>query len=602
MSSLNFSYTRRLIASLRMFKRAYGEYKIQIIIMVILGFFGGLVGALGIGIIIPLFALVLNTQADQPNKITDIFEHVLSYVHLPMNIPIILGVMIGLFVAKALIMYIAGMISTNIASGYEANMRTRILEKTLATRWPYLLNQRGGYLEQLILTDASTASTALTTTSDIVIRTSSLITYAIVAFNISAPVTLITLAIGGLGFFILKRLFYTTRKLAQQLSNLNKTTAHHISQIMAGIKTIKAYAAERAAAHQGEKYFEEYKGARNISANYERIMTFAFEPVSIILVSGLFLFSYRSPTFNVASFAVVIYLVQKIFASIQQVQSRLHSINVYVPSISTLIKHNNASIVNREERVGARKFILKKEIAFNNIWFSYPEQKDILTGVSFNIPRGQMIGLIGHSGSGKTTLADLLLRLFEPEKGTITVDGMDIHEINLKTWRRRVGYVSQDVFLLNDTVENNIRFFNSKITPENIERAAKLAHVYDFVKSLPEGFKTIIGERGVKLSGGQRQRIALARALAHQPQILLLDEATSALDNESELAIQKAIEGLRGQITILVIAHRLSTIVNTDNVIVLDRGKIIEQGSPEKLLKDPSTYFHKMHSLNNVKH
>ena len=220
--------------------------------------------------------------------------------------------------------------------------------------------------------------------------------------------------------------------------------------------------------------------------------------------------------------------------------------------------------------------------------------KMILNGVSFSIHIGETVGLIGPSGSGKTSVADLLLRLFKPNKGEVLLDGVSGESFNLEMWRRNIGYVSQDVFLLNSTIEDNIRFYNETLTKDDIEKAAKQANIYDFIVGLPEGFKTITGDRGVMLSGGQRQRIALARALAGKPALLILDEATSALDHESEKLIHESIRALHGKVTVLIIAHRPSTVAETDTIIVLSRGHIIERGSPQELLQNSESYFRKM--------
>ena len=208
-----------------------------------------------------------------------------------------------------------------------------------------------------------------------------------------------------------------------------------------------------------------------------------------------------------------------------------------------------------------------------------------------------MVGFIGPSGAGKTTIFDLLLRLLRPTEGKILVDGKNIHSIDIPDWRKNLSYVSQDVFLLNDTIFNNIKFFDDSVTKEDVFRAAKLAQIYDFINTLPDKFDTTVGERGVLLSAGQRQRVALARALARKPKVLLLDEATSSLDNESEQRIQTAIENLKGGMTILVIAHRLSTVLNSDKLFVVEKGKIVEEGNPRTLLKEKETYFHKMYNL-----
>ena len=219
----------------------------------------------------------------------------------------------------------------------------------------------------------------------------------------------------------------------------------------------------------------------------------------------------------------------------------------------------------------------------------------MLTDFNAQIPRGEIVGLVGPSGAGKTTIADLLLGLLQPTGGRITIDGVDLAAIDLNDLRQKVAYVSQDIFLSHASIEDNIRFYDATITDEQVVAASQAANIYDFIETLPNGLKTIVGEKGVKLSVGQRQRISLARALVRQPKLLILDEATSALDMASEAMIQKTIESLRGKVTTIIIAHRLSTILNADAVYVLDQGKMREHGNPQALLKDEQSYFHKLY-------
>jgi ABC-type multidrug transport system fused ATPase/permease subunit len=250
--------------------------------------------------------------------------------------------------------------------------------------------------------------------------------------------------------------------------------------------------------------------------------------------------------------------------------------------------------LHRESPEGTTPFRFQRDISFKNVSFSYEEGRPILDGIDFSIRAGETVGLIGPSGSGKTSVADLLLRLFNPSAGALLLDGVLVESIALASWRARIGYVSQDVFLLNSSIEENIRFYNKSLTREDIEHAAKQANIYEFIMGLPEGFQTATGDRGVMLSGGQRQRIVLARALAHKPSLLILDEATSALDHESEKLIHESIRALHGKVAVLIIAHRPSTVAEAYTIFVLSRGRIVERGSPHDLLKRHDSYFSKM--------
>tara|TARA_Y100000588_G_scaffold393210_1_gene508043 strand:+ start:4950 stop:6785 length:1836 start_codon:yes stop_codon:yes gene_type:complete len=244
------------------------------------------------------------------------------------------------------------------------------------------------------------------------------------------------------------------------------------------------------------------------------------------------------------------------------------------------------------ERIGGNAFNrLANDISFENVSFRYDgSQGNVLTDINFSVTRSQTVAIVGESGSGKSTIASLVLALYEPTVGAIRVDGKNLRSLKLRDWRDSIGVVDQDVFLLNASIKENISFATEKYSSEEIVQAAKLAHADEFIRELPEGYDTIIGDRGLRLSGGQQQRLALARALVRQPQILILDEATSALDSQSERMIQQTIEQLHTNMTMIVIAHRLSTIVKADQIVVMGEGQIIEQGTFNELANNEGPF------------
>ncbi|MDP3696775.1 MAG: ATP-binding cassette domain-containing protein, partial [Candidatus Taylorbacteria bacterium] len=268
-----------------------------------------------------------------------------------------------------------------------------------------------------------------------------------------------------------------------------------------------------------------------------------------------------------------------------------------LPLINILVAYEKEVDKNREFAGGNKQFVFNKILEFKNVSFGYIGGQNIVSSLNLSINKGEMVGLIGPSGAGKTTMVDLLLRLFRPQNGKLLIDGANIDEIDKKSWHDNIGYVSQDIFLINDTIENNVRFYNDSLNHKDIADATKSANIYDFIEALPDKFQTLVGERGVQLSGGQRQRIVLARILARKPSVLVLDEATSALDNESEHKIQEAIRNLRGKLTILIVAHRLSTVMHADKIAVIKNGVISEEGSPEELLNNTKSYFYKNYNL-----
>jgi ATP-binding cassette subfamily B protein/subfamily B ATP-binding cassette protein MsbA len=232
-----------------------------------------------------------------------------------------------------------------------------------------------------------------------------------------------------------------------------------------------------------------------------------------------------------------------------------------------------------------------KDITFENVSLSYGT-KDMyaIHNVSFAIPKNATVALVGSSGAGKSSLVDLLLRLYEPTNGKILVDGKNVRDYDVRSWREKFGVVSQDLFIFNDTIEENIRFGKLDATEGEILEAAKLSHVHDFVQRLPQGYQTVVGEKGYRLSGGERQRLSLARALVRIPEILVLDEATSHLDSQSEKIIQEALSTFRKNKSMIIVAHRLSTISQADIIIVFDKGQIVEMGSHEELIQKKGKY------------
>nr|WP_272504985.1 ATP-binding cassette domain-containing protein [Salinibacter ruber] len=263
-------------------------------------------------------------------------------------------------------------------------------------------------------------------------------------------------------------------------------------------------------------------------------------------------------------------------------------------------------VQKNQERSGSRRLRpFSRGIEFQSVCFAYDDDGDVLHDVNISVPANQTVALVGESGAGKSTLVDMMTLMLKPRTGTVEIDGVPHDEVDLGSWRKQIGYVSQETVVFDDTVANNISLWQGDIDEdpalrERVIHAAKRAHAHYFIQDLPDGYQTVVGDRGVRLSGGQRQRLFVARELFKQPNLLLLDEATSDLDTASEQHIQDSIDALQGEVTVVIIAHRLSTVKNADRVYVLDEGRVIEEGSYEELRMRENGEFREMVEIQSL--
>lgn len=582
---------------IRLSRQAFGHYKWQIVGLTSLGFLSAILEGIGVNALIPLFSFALGEGEGGQDIISQAIESSFGFFNIDFSVKFLLIFIVTLFIFKALTFVLVTFIKVRMTTEYEARTRASLLEKVLKANWSHLLKQKLGHLENILMVDVRSCTTLLDEITSSIIILTSLSIYILVAINISAWFTFWTILVALALFLVFKPLVNQSKKFAARTEKTNKSIAHHINENVLGIKTVKTMMVDDQVVAKGKEYFYRLK---KLSVNLFMLKTVTgaiIQPIGVIFIGLIFIFSYQSPTFNFAALVALIYLVQKIFTYIQQLQKSLHIIYERAPYLMSVYGYQAEVVKSAEVNGGQDQFRFNQNLEFKDVDFAYDANRPVLSQINFTIAKGQMTGLIGPSGVGKTTLVDLILRLFNPVRGQILLDGEDISKIDLNSWRKNIGYVSQDIFLINDTIGQNIRFYDDSITAKQIEQAAKMANIYDFIASQPEKFDTVIGDRGILLSAGQRQRIVIARILARQPQLLILDEATSALDNESEIQIQQVIKNLKGKVTVLAIAHRLSTVMDSDKLIVLEKGRIVEQGDPKKLLADQKTYFYKVYNL-----
>ena len=369
--------------------------------------------------------------------------------------------------------------------------------------------------------------------------------------------------------------------------------ASRLNNNLGGILTIKSFTTEKWELNRLNKeslsYQKSNKSAIKLSSAFIPLIRFAilFAFIAILLIGG---FQVWNKTLNVGTYSFLVFITQRLLWPLTTLGHVLDDFQRSLASINRVVDLIDTPI---EIKDGNKKIDLKNingEIIFKNIFFNYLGRKSTISGINFKVPAKTTIGIVGLTGSGKSTLIKLLLRIYDTNKGTISIDGIPIKDIKLKELRKCISLVSQETYLFHGTVKENIAYGSSNSSFKDIVKASKIAEAHKFIEQLPDGYKTIVGERGQRLSGGQRQRIALARAVLKDAPILILDEATASVDNETEVLIQKSLSKITKERTTIVIAHRLSTIKNADNIIVIDKGKIIESGKHDFLLKNKNVY------------
>lgn len=582
----------------RILLRAFHEYKWKIVLLAALGFFSSTLAGIGIGAVIPLLSFFIGGGA--PIEGAASTQSVMKYFeYLPFSLTPVstLAVIVSIFFLRSGVLFLLNAISVRVRAEYRRSVKTRVLGGFLGASWPFFSKQRLGHVTETLMRDVDVTSKLLDDAVNILLSFSNILVLSALSFLISPRITFFAFFLGTAAFMFFQKIYRKGKELGQAQMVLGKETAQLIAEHMIGAKTVKSLAVEDAVLRRGTGYFEKGEGLAFKSGILMAVYSVSTEPLTIVFIAGVFLFSYFTSGFDLGIFAALLIFLQRIFVYFGSSQLSFHVINEKIPSAVHLLEFEK-SIADYGEKPGGKiPFSFDDKFSFENISFGYSSGAPVLSELSFSVSKGEMAGIVGPSGSGKTTLADIFMRLIEPSGGLLLLDGKEVREYDLRSWRENIGYVAQEPFLLNDTIATNIGFYKEKMSDDVIAGAAKKAQIYDFIQSLPKKFNTTVGDRGVMLSGGQRQRIALARVLARNPQILILDEATSALDNESESLIQKAIRDLKGKVTIVVIAHRLSTVVDLDRILVLDKGKIVEKGGPQELLQDKNSYFYRMYHL-----
>ncbi len=467
----------------------------------------------------------------------------------------------------------------------------------------YFKSERVGNLISRFTNDVNVVQASISATfSNLIKEPLTIIVFLGMAISISWRLSLFALVIVPIASLIIawigNRLRRQTVILQKKLADITSILQETIS----GVKIVKAFGMER---FENQRFMDETRNyfrlvlkivrTRNISSPITEILSVMIGAI-IIYYGGLLVLV--DGTLNASQFLGFLFAIFQMMPPIKElgnVNNRVQEASAAADKIFEIMDIE-PHIKNLPGAIELKEF--KDEITFENVSFKYENSEvNVLDNINFIIKRGEIIALVGPSGGGKSTLADLIPRFYDSTSGRILIDGNDVKNITLESLRAKMGIVTQETFLFNTSIAENIAYGLKDYPLEKIIEASKTANAHNFISEMPEGYNTIIGERGVKLSGGQRQRLTIARAILKNPEIMIFDEATSALDNESEILVQEAIERLMLNRTTFVIAHRLSTIRNATSIIVLDRGHIIQQGTHDNLISEEKGLYKKLYEM-----
>jgi len=574
------------------------NYKGLLILAIFFMFFSTLTDGVSLGMLVPISDKVLNNHpivfpgTKLPGFLTQLINKVNSMNPQPLLIWIS-AIVLVLIAIKGLTFYTQRLIMEVIGQRVIRDLRDQLFTKIQHMSLDFFSNTRVGELVSRLTYDIYVIRHAFTEgIADSVYYSFQLLLYLGIVLFINFKLALFVLVfLPGISWPLLK-LGKRLRKISRQIQGKMADLNSRMQEAFVSMNIVKAFSMEK----------EEVKRFKALNRDFYKLIlksmrrTLFLNPatefiagaggIAVLVIGGREVIQGRM------SFGVFVYFLGALMALMKPVKRLIKVYNfnqVAMAAVERVFEIIEKEPTVRESESAIDLPLPRKDIVFENVWFKY-EEDFVLKGINLKVDMGEIVCLVGPSGAGKTTLLSLLLRFYDPTEGRILIDGVDLRDVRIDSLRRYVGLVTQEPVLFNDTVYNNIAYGMKDKSPQEVEQAAKIANAHEFIVRLPQGYDTVIGERGVKLSGGEKQRIAIARAVLKNPPILILDEATAQLDADSELKVQEAIQRLIQNRTVFLIAHRLSTARRADRIVVMDDGRIVEEGKHEELLARNGLY------------
>jgi len=574
---------------------------------IVFNFFSIVFGLFSFAMIMPFLRFLFGIEEEEapkedPSWFTQVYQDFINWFKdiigddLQKGLLIVVGFVLVFTILKNVFRYLALFVLVPYRNNTVRDIRNDLYKKVMRLQLSYFTEERKGDIISRMSNDVKEVEFAIMTSLEAMFKEPfTMLITLILLISISPFLTLLMVLLIPVTAFIISRIGKSIKKYASRGQGRLGDLISLFEETLGGMRIIKGFGRE---AYFFRKFMKENRHLNRINIVVNRAKdlssplseTLGIATLCVILYFGGRMVQGGDSSLEPEVFIYYLMLFYQIINPAKAFSNAFYNVQKGVASVERIEEVLAAEEKIKEANQPVQLENLSNGIEFRQVGFSYTKEKTTLTDISFEIPKGKTVALVGPSGSGKSTLADLLARFHDVNQGHVLIDGVDIRDYSMSSLRDAMGIVTQESILFNDSVYNNIAFGNHDVTHEQVVEAAKIANAHEFIAQLDLGYSTNIGERGGKLSGGQKQRIAIARAILRNPQILILDEATSALDTSSERLVQEALNRLMENRTSLVIAHRLSTIQSADLIVVVENGSIREMGTHEELIKESGTY------------
>ena len=547
-------------------------------------FVAGLMDGLGMSMLLSMLSLATRQGGQATTAPEQFATRVVEALGLHVTAPVMLGLAIVVICFKAVLSLVANRHVGYAVAHIATDLRLSLIRAVMAARWRHYLQLSPGQLSNAVATEAQRASESFQHGAEMAAMLLNAVIYLVIAFSISWQAGLSAGVAAGILLFVLQTLIRGSRRAGQEQTVLMKSLLTSINGQLARAKPLKAMAREDHVDALVSDQTKKLKRAIRRSVISKEAMAALQEPLLAILVGIGFFLGLTGLGLPLSAVLVMVFMLARVVSYLSKAQRAYQQVVVRESAYWSLIGGIESARAHGEPLGGGRTVQLASEIRFDDVHFAHPAGRKLLDGAAFTVRAHELTVIVGPSGTGKTTLLDLVVGLQQPDAGRIAIDGVPLGEIDLRAWRRQIGYVPQESVMVDESVAYNLSLGEKDLSDDELREALRAADALEFVEAMPEGLQTHVGEGGSRLSGGQRQRLAIARALVHKPRLLILDEATSSLDLEAQAAVVETVRHLKGRLTILAVAHQGLLIEAADRLYRLAGGQVNAETRP----RDPA--------------